>query len=220
DWRWWRAAWDAAFSAASALATFLFGVIVANCIRGLPLGPDGDFTRGVTIAELLSPYGCLVGAFAVATFAMHGAIYLYLKTEGQLQERVHGWIWTIFGIFIVFYMLVTIFTLGTNPRSLAKYEEHPWAWGVVVLNVLAIANIPRAIHLGRPFYAFLSSSATIAAFTFLFGLTLFPNLIVSNVDPEYSLTVERAASTEKTLGIMLLMAVLGLPFVLSYTVTI
>jgi cytochrome d ubiquinol oxidase subunit II len=216
----WRAFWDVAFCAASALASFLFGVLVGNCMQGLPLGPDGNFTRGVSVAELLSPYAVLTGLFAVATFAMHGAIYLSLKTEGALAQKVHGWTWSTFGVFLTLYMLLTIFTLSTNPRSLGKYHDFPWAWGVVVLNVLAIANIPRALYLGKPLYAFLSSSCTIAAFTFLFGMTLFPNLIVSTVDPVYSLTVARAASTEKTLGIMLVVAGLGLPFVLAYTATV
>lgn len=216
----WRTIWDVAFSAASTLATFLFGVVVANCIRGLPLGADAEFTRSIGLFELLSPYAILVGLFAVATFAMHGSIYLYMKTEGDLQRRIHRWMWITFGIFLTLYLLVTLFTLTGNPRSLDKYEEYPWAWIIVVLNVLAIANIPRAIHQGRPFDAFISSSATIAAFTFLFGMTLFPSLIVSSEDPSYNLTVARAASTEKTLGIMLIVAVLGLPFVLTYTVII
>jgi cytochrome bd ubiquinol oxidase subunit II len=219
-WPWWRSAWDFAFFAASTLATFFFGVVVGNCILGLPLGPEGDFVRSFPLSELLRPYPVLVGVFAVATFAMHGSIYLYLKTEGELQQRVHHWMWTTFGLFLTLYLLVTIFTLTTIPRATAKYEQIPWAWIVVVLNVLAIANIPRAIYQGRPGYAFLSSSCTIAAFTFLFGLTLFPNLIVSSENPEWSLTVASAASSPKTLEIMTWIAVLGMPFVLAYTVTI
>src|SRR5436309_5057031 len=89
--RLWRGAWDVAFSAASALATFLFGVVVGNCMRGLPLGADGDLTHALSLFDLLGPYAILVGLFAVATFAMHGAIYLYLKTEGELQKKAHGW---------------------------------------------------------------------------------------------------------------------------------
>src|SRR5262245_24782354 len=101
-WRAWRAFWDIAFCAASTLVTFTFGVLVANCIRGLPLGADGDFVTRVTVLDLLwpgKPYPILVGLFAVATFAMHGSIYLYLKTEGELQRRIHRWMWTAFGIF-------------------------------------------------------------------------------------------------------------------------
>lgn len=220
EWPAWRHFWDVAFSLSSLLATFLFGVIVGNCMQGLPLGADGDFTRSLTLPDLLNPYSVLTGLFAVYTFAMHGAIYLYLKTEGELQERVHRWMWTTFLFFLGHYVLLSICTLAYVERSTAKYAEYPLLWLMPLLNVLAIANIPRAIASGKPFDAFLSSSAAIAAFTFLFGSTLFPNLIVSNIDPTYSLTVANAASTEKTLGIMLVVAILGLPFVLAYTATV
>ena len=219
-WPAWRLFWDVAFCAASTLAAFLFGVVVGNCMRGLPLGPDGDFVRSPGFFDLFAPYPTATGLFAVATFAMHGSIYLHLKTEGELQKRVHGWMWTTFGIFLVMYILMTIFTMATNRPSVEKFAHYPWMWVVVVLNVLAIANIPRAIQLDKPFYAFLSSSATIAAFTFLFGMTLFPNMIASTVSPDDNLTLARAASSETTLWIMLGMALLGMPFVLTYTATI
>jgi cytochrome d ubiquinol oxidase subunit II len=93
-------------------------------------------------------------------------------------------------------------------------------WIVVLLNVLAIANIPRAIHQNRPGYAFLSSSVTIAALTFLFGVALFPDLIHSSLNPGWSLNVHNAASSPKTLGIMLVIAMLGMPFVLAYTAVV
>jgi cytochrome d ubiquinol oxidase subunit II len=216
----WRTFWDIAFCVASTKATFLFGVVVGNCIQGLPLGEDGDFTRALSLTDLLNSYSVLTGLFAVYTFAMHGAIYLYLKTEGELQQRIRTWMTATFVLFLIHYILVSICTLAYIDRATAKYAEHPWLWLMPILNVLAIANIPRAIYLGRPFYAFISSACTIAAFTFLFGATLFPNLIVSNIDHRYSLTIANAASTEKTLGIMLIVAILGLPFVLTYTATI
>jgi cytochrome d ubiquinol oxidase subunit II len=90
----------------------------------------------------------------------------------------------------------------------------------VVLNVLAIANIPRAIFQKKPFYAFVSSACTIAALTFLFGVALFPNLAVSSLNPEWNITIYNAASSEKTLSIMRTIAFLGMPFVLVYTVII
>ena len=201
-------------------ATFLFGVVVGNCMQGLPLGPDGDLTHSLDVADLLNPYSILIGIFAVYTFAMHGSIYLYMKTEGALRERIRGWMWTTFLLFLAHYVLCSIATLRYIERSTAKYYDHPVLWIMPILNVLAIANIPRAIHLGKPFYAFLSSSCTIAAFTFAFGATLFPHMIVSNIDEAYSLTVANSASSEYSLGIMLGFAVLGLPFVLAYTATI
>ena len=219
-WPWWRQSWDVAFSLSSITATFLYGVVVGNCMQGLPLGPDGDLTRSLDVADLLNPYSILIGIFAVYTFAMHGSIYLYMKTQGPLQERIRGWMWVTFLLFLAHYILCSIATLRYVTRSIDKYYDHPILWIMPILNVLAIANIPRAIHLGKPMYAFFSSSCTIAAFTFAFGATLFPHMIVSTIDPAYSLTVANSASTEKSLGIMLGFAVLGLPFVLAYTATI
>jgi cytochrome bd ubiquinol oxidase subunit II len=218
--RLWRGAWDVAFSAASALATFLFGVVVGDCMQGLPLGADGDFTRPLSLSDLLHPYSALTGLFAVSAFAMHGSIYLYLKTEGQLQARIKGWMWRTFFLFLAAYLVLTAWTLMALPGSAANLARHSWLWVVPVLNVLAIANVPRAIYQGKPFDAFISSAAAIAAFTFLFGAALFPNLITSSEGEGYSLTVSRAASSEKTLQIMLVMAGLGMPFVMAYTATV
>lgn len=217
--RGWRRLWDLAFFTGSTLATFLFGVAVGNAMVGIPLDARGDFTG--TLLDQLNPYAMLVGLFAVSLFAMHGAIYLYLKTEGEFQKRMTTWMWRTFGVFLVLYMLTTMFTLVRVPAATAKFEDSPWAWVVPVLNVLAIANIPRAIHLGRPGYAFLSSAATILAFIFLFAVALFPNIVTSST-PEVgpSLTIYNAASSEKTLGIMLLIAIIGMPCVLAYTTVI
>jgi cytochrome bd ubiquinol oxidase subunit II len=214
----WRRFWDGAFFAASTLATFLMGVAVGDSMLGIPIDPGGDFTGG--LADLLRPYALLVGVLAVATFAMHGSIYLHLKTEGELQRRIHGWMWRTFGFFVVAYMLVTVVTLVTVPAATRNFARMPWALVVVLLNILAVANIPRAIFKGKPFGAFVSSSCTIAALVFLFGVALFPNLIVSSGDPAWSLTIANAASSEKTLGIMRTIALLGLPFVAAYTAVV
>ncbi len=214
----WRSFWDVAFSAASALATFLFGVAVGASMGGLPIGADKEFAG--TLADLIRPYPLLIGLFAVATFAMHGSIYLYLKTEGELQQRIHRWIWRTFGVFLVLYLLATIFTLTLMPSATRNFAHIPWAWVVVVLSILAIANIPRAIFKNMPLYAFVSSSATIAALVFLFGIALYPNLIVSSADPRWSLTIANAASSDATLRIMRLIAFIGMPFVIAYTAVV
>lgn len=216
----WRSFWDWAFCISSGLATFLFGVAVGNSMHGLPLGADGDFAHPVRIIDLLTPYPLMVGLFAVSAFAMHGAIYLSMKTEGELHARIQKWMWTTFGLFLIMYLLVTVATLITIPRAHESFQKYPWTWIVVILNTLAVANIPRSIHLKRPFRAFLSSAATIAAFTFLFGLALFPNLILSTINRDFDLNVAHAASTEKTLGIMAIIAAMGIPFVLAYTAVI
>jgi cytochrome d ubiquinol oxidase subunit II len=185
---------------------------------GIPIGADKEFAG--TLIDLLQPYSLMIGVLAIATFAMHGSIYLFLKTEGETQERLQPLMWKTFGFFMVMYVLATIATLVLKPDVISNFKDYPIGWLIVLLNVLAIANIPRAIYQGKPFYAFMSSCATIAALTFLFGAALFPNLIISSIKPEYSLTLYNAASSLKTLGIMQTIAFIGMPFVLTYTIII
>jgi cytochrome d ubiquinol oxidase subunit II len=211
-----RFAWDVAFSAASVLVTFLFGVAVGNAITGVPLGPGGVVANEPL--ALLRPYPVLVGLFAVATCAMHGAVYLQLRTEGELRARVGRWAWRAFGLFVALFLLTTVATVLRFPIATAAFNEHPWLWIVPVLNVLAIANLPRALAHGNPRGAFVSSGAVILAFTFLFGVALYPNLVVSTLGPEHNLTVWKAASSHGTLGNLLIAAGIGMPFVLAYTI--
>jgi len=211
----WRGAWDWGFFGSSLLATVLFGVAVGNGIIGIPLDERGVFVG--SFPDLLGPYPLLVGILAVALFCSHGAIFLFLKTEGAVQERLGRWTWHAWGSFLVLYLLTTVYTLMAVPSATRNFEEHPWAGAVVVLNVLAIANIPRSLFAKRYGQAFLSSSATIACMVFLFAMAVYPNIVTASNVPAHSLTMYNAASSPKTLGIGLMIAVIGMPFVLGYT---
>jgi cytochrome d ubiquinol oxidase subunit II len=215
----WRRVWDSVFFASSLIATLLFGVAVGNGILGIPLDERYVFTG--TFWTLLNPYTICVGLLAVTMFAMHGALYLYLKTpDGELHDRLRGWMWHTWGLFLVMYILTTIFTLINVDQAVPNFRHFPWAGLIVVANVLAIANIPRAIHAGRPGQAFVSSCVTIVALICLFSLALWPNLVTASNAAENSLTIGRAASSEKTLRIMLIIAIIGMPLVLAYTAAI
>ena len=99
-------------------------------------------------------------------------------------------------------------------------RAHPWLFGIAVLNALAIANIPREISRGRDFSAFLCSCAAMVALMTLFGIGMFPHMVYSFPNPEHSLTLINAASSAKTLTIMLIVAAIGVPLVLAYTTSI
>jgi len=215
----WRRLWDATFFAGSTLAALLFGVAVGNAMLGIPLDARGDFTG--TLLDLVSPYTLLVGVFVVATFAMHGALFLYLKTEGELQQRLEVWMWRTFGVFLVTYLLTTIYTLVLVPRAAAKFQQFPvLAPLAVVAAVLAVANVPRSIYWRRPAQAFASSCVAIAALLALFGAALYPNLVTAANAPALSVTIFNAASSPRTLTIMLAIAAIGMPFVAGYTAVI
>ncbi|MCB9604166.1 MAG: cytochrome d ubiquinol oxidase subunit II [Sandaracinus sp.] len=211
----WRTYWDHSFAFSSLMVVLLFGVAAGNLMQGLPLDANGDLVGDVR--DLLRPYPFAVGVLAVITAALHGSLYLHLKTEGALQERIAKLRWPLFGAFLVAYLGVTIATLVLVPHATTNFDRFPVAWVVVVLNVLAVANVPRAIHHGKPGQAFLSSCALIAALVFLFGMAMFPKLALSSLDPAYDLDAWNAASSESTLGLMRWIALLGMPFVLTYT---
>src|SRR3972149_9764287 len=111
-------------------------------------------------------------------------------------------------------------TLVYYPHMADHFKDSPLLFLVALLNMLAIANIPREIYHGREFRAFLSSCASIAALLTLFAIGLFPNIVLSTPNPEYSLNLYNAASSQKTLNIMLIVAIIGIPFVLAYTISI
>jgi len=211
----WRRLWDWCFFGASLVATLLFGVAVGNGIMGVPLDAAGIYAGG--FLDLLGPYQLLVGLLAVALFALHGALFLYLKAEGPVQERLAGAVWHVWGTFLALYLLATIFTLLAVPEAAANFRHYPWAGLVLVANVLAIAYIPRALFLRRYGRAFLASTATIACMVFLFAMAVFPNILIARNDPAWSWTIHNAASSTRTLTIGLIIAGIGMPFVLTYT---
>jgi len=212
----WRSAWDLGFFGSSVLASLLFGVGVGNAMVGLKLDGRGVYVG--TFFDLLNPYSLGVGLLTVAMFAVHGALYLGLKLPpGPLLDRVRAWTWHSWGLFLVLYILGTIFTLMQIPHATANFAHFPWAAAIVVLNVLALANVPRAVHRGLPLQAFVSSALTILALVALLGLGLWPNLVTATNDGAHSLTVYRAASSPGTLRTMLIIAAIGMPFVLVYT---
>lgn len=217
-WPWWRRWWDRGFFAGSTTAALLIGVAMGNLVWGIPLDHRGEFTG--TFASLLHPYALLMGATTVALFTMHGAIYLHLKTEGALQARVRSWVNPLIIAFIVCFSLATLATLLYIPRMTDVLRAHPELFAIVVLLVLAIANLPREIHHGRDGAAFLSSCATMLLLMALFGLGMFPHMVYSTPEPAHSLTAYNSSSTIMTLKIMTVIAAIGLPMVLSYTAAV
>lgn len=214
----WRRFWDGGFFLSSITAAMLLGVAAGNIIAGMELGPK-YYYKGSLISQVYW-YPLLVGLMTVSLFALHGAVYLYLKTEEELQQRVQRAIMPLFFVFCTMYFIVTIATWLHVPHATENVSRYPILWCVPVLNFLAVFNIPRAMHLQKPGYAFFSSSMVIAALASLFSVAIFPNLMLSTIDTEYTITIFNARSSHGTLGLMLTIAIIGIPCVLSYTTMI
>ncbi|GAA4457044.1 cytochrome d ubiquinol oxidase subunit II [Novipirellula rosea] len=214
----WRSVWDTGFFLSSLTAASLLGIAAGNVMAGMELGPKYKY-EGSLLSQIYW-YPLLVGGLTVSLFALHGAIYLYLKTEDELQARVRGVIPRLIYVFAGLYVIVTLATWWHVPHATENIAANPILWVVPILNALAVMNIPRAMHLGKPGYAFFTSSMVILAFAALFSVAIFPNFMLSTIDPAYSVTLDNARSSQQTLGTMLIFAAIGIPCVLSYTVTI
>ncbi len=213
----WRRAWDWGFFGSSVVASLLFGVAIGNAMIGVPL--DERYNYIGTFWDLLRPFPILVGLAVIATFAMHGAMFLYLKTgEGELRDRIKRYIWGWMAAFLGLYAAGTAYRLLYIPRSIDSISA-PASIILVAVSIAAVMNIPRAVHRGRVFQAFLSSGTALAAMVGLISLVLWPNLVTAT-NPANSLTVQNAASSTHTLWVMLIIAAIGMPFVVGYTVTI
>ncbi|HVM31526.1 MAG TPA: cytochrome d ubiquinol oxidase subunit II [bacterium] len=215
---WWRQFWDVSFSVSSIVSSLLVGVALGNIAWGIPIGPDHEFAG--TFLGLLTPYPLLLGVTTLALFMMHGSIYLVLKTEGGLQNRLKGWVPNAMIFFILMYVFTTIATLLFIPHMVDTIKRVPALALVPVLSVLAIANIPRNVSKGQGLGAFLSSCAALVSLMALFGIGMYPNLVFSSPSPENSLTIYNSCSSIGTLKIMSLFALIGMPMVLSYTASI
>lgn len=214
----WRRFWDFSFAAGSLVSALLIGIAMGNIAWGVPVDAQGEYAG--TFLGLLRPYPLLMGVTTVALFAMHGAIYLVLKTEGELHDRLRQWVNPLIIAFILCYALLTLATLLYVPHVTAAFRHEPWFFALVIPSVLAIANIPREANHGSDFLAFLSSCAAMVGLMAIFGIGMYPNLLYSNPSPEHSLTVLNAASSPKTLHIMFIIAVIGVPVVLAYSASI
>jgi cytochrome d ubiquinol oxidase subunit II len=211
----WRATWDTVFWAASAGLAFLFGVAFGDILSGVPLDADGNIQ--VSLIDLLTPFALLVGVTTVAMLAAHGAIYLVMKTEGELQARLERAVPRLLLIFFVLNTLVVVAMVLFRQEITERYTNDIWP---VIFPAAALAAIIGAwtfVRRGETFRAFVCSSAMIALLIVSAAIGIYPNLLISTTDPAYNLTVTNAASADNTLMVCLIVALIGMPFVLLYT---
>ena len=212
----WRKLWDGAFSVSSTVAGLLFGVALGNVLRGITLDQGGNYTG--TFLGLLNPYALLIGVLGLAMLAFHGANYAALKTDGELHSRARRWSTGAGIAYLVLFLAAVGTTIGTQPHLLENFSSTPILWAIPVIALCAIVAGLLFGRRGLPGRAFLASAISIAAQMGLAGAGLFPRLVPALGDPALSLTAANSSSSEKTLGVMLVLALVGMPIVLGYTI--
>jgi cytochrome d ubiquinol oxidase subunit II len=211
----WRSIWDVVFFVASLGIAALLGLALGDIVVGVPIDPGGNIH--VTLPELLHPYALLIGLTSVAMLTMHGAFYLNLKTEGDVQARVQRWLPFLMGAFAVLAALSGLLTFVDGFDVATEYRDRLWPFLFPALAAIAFVVAFLRLRQGREGQAFLASAAVIGLMVVSVGAGMYPNLLISTTDPTFNMTTTNAASADNTLAILLVVAIIGLPFVLAYT---
>ncbi len=211
----WRNTWDYLFFAATLIISATVGFILANLITGLPINSDRIFTG--SFSTFLDPYTILFSVTVVFLFAMHGAVYLMLKTEPhtRLYIRRPALILTLF--FMVCFALLTVATRFWQPHMMTVFQTYPILLTPAVFDVGFLILIFREIYLDRPGRAFIFSSLNIAILFILCAVGSYPVIIHSTIGSDNHLTIYNASSSPMTLTVLFYIVLIGIPIVLAYS---
>ena len=240
----WRNGWDWVLTLSGWGAALVFGVAMGNVLLGVPfrLAPDMRIYWDGSFFDLFTPFALLCGLVSLTMLLMHGAAWLVFKTEGAVQARATRWgmaaavlttvLYVIAGVWLVklsgFVLTEAMSTTGpSNPMLksaavgqgawLANYTKQPALWIVPALGVLMPLLAALGMKLRREWLGLLSSGLAIAGIVLSVGVSMFPFILPSSVNPQFSLMVWDASSSHLTLFIMLVSTVIFLPIILAYT---
>ncbi|MCA8882972.1 MAG: cytochrome d ubiquinol oxidase subunit II [Rhodobacteraceae bacterium] len=240
----WRVAWDWALFAGGFVPALIFGVAVGNVLQGVPfrLTPELWSIYEGSFFGLLNPFALLTGATSMAMLVMHGAAWLSLKTEGSVALRARSYgskaaaaagvgyalagIWLAFGVDGYALTAPPVVDGPSNPLYsdvvrggtwLAAYAARPWAIIAPLAGFAGIALAFRGLIAGREVTTLLWSKLAIFGMISSVGLTMFPFILPSSLDPRSSLTVWDSSSSHLTLFVMLVGTAIFMPLILAYT---
>ncbi|MFZ5897636.1 MAG: cytochrome d ubiquinol oxidase subunit II [Bacillota bacterium] len=205
----WRSLWDWMIFAGSLIPALLWGVAITNLVRGVPIAANMQYVG--TFWDLLSPYTLVGGLTTLLLFTFHGALFLTLRTEGVLMERAHRAA-SVVGVLAVPALLLLVLLSYSQTDIFTGAGAGVVFWAAVPALVLAC----WLIRSGRHAWAFIMNGLTIVLSTVALFWGLFPRVMVSSLNPEWSLTVYNASSSPYTLKVMTIVAVTLVPVVLLY----
>ncbi|HME45357.1 MAG TPA: cytochrome d ubiquinol oxidase subunit II [Syntrophorhabdales bacterium] len=209
----WRSLWDGCLALGSFVPALLFGVAFANIFRGIPI--DGEGVYQGSLFTLLNLYSLLGGLLFLLLFLVHGALWLAVKSEGILQQRAIRYaksLWLLLVIVAVLFLAHTWFETDLYHN----YRLIPALFLIPLCAVLALLLVRAYLSQKTCVKAWFASCLVIICVTLFGVMGLYPNMLISSMNPAYNLTAFNAASSPGTLKIMLVVALIFVPIVILY----
>ncbi|HKS81977.1 MAG TPA: cytochrome d ubiquinol oxidase subunit II [Candidatus Acidoferrales bacterium] len=221
----WSVFWDGVFAFASILLAIFYGAALGNVVRGVPLDATGRFfeplwTNFLPAGQtgILDWYTILIGVAALAVLTFHGAVWIALKTESHLNERVFrvaGGLWWIVALFTI---AITYASFHLMPRLILSFRSYRWGFIFPVLAVAGLLGAGWFVHARQEGLAFLSSCAYLVGMLTSVAFSLYPDVLPATTSPLYSLTVPNAKAADYGLEIGLMWWIIGMALATCYTI--
>ena len=221
----WRGFFDGLFALSSALLTIFYGAALGNVIRGVPLEKDGYFFAALWTNWRVGPqpgildwYTVIAGVLALVALTIHGANYVAVKTEGELNMRsrkIAGQLWPLLVILTVASLIAT---LSIRPELLDNYKHYPVFFIIPLIVIATLAGMLLFRRRGNDRNAFLSSSIYLATMLVGAAVAVYPNLLTASTDPGLNITIYNAASGHRSLSLGLIWWTLGMLLAFGYFV--
>lgn len=202
----WKRRWDWALILGSFAPALLWGVAFANIVRGVKIDEQHEYVGG--FFDLLNPYALLGGLVTLTVFLVHGAVFVALKTTGDIRERAHAMALKVGAVAAV---LAVVFIGWTG-----LMQDQMIVWVIGALAAVAFLAGLAAGQMNRDGWAFIGTAVAIVGVVSMLFVGLFPDVMPSSIDAAFNLTTENASSTPYTLKIMTWVAVLFTPIVIGY----
>ncbi len=213
DFPMWTAFWDKVHFISNLIPAILFGVAFANLFMGIPVDDKGVYHGNLLM--LLNPYGIAGGVFFLVMFSLHGSLWLAFKSEDALQTRAVGtaiFLWPVMLILLVAFLGLT----AMYTKIYDNYLAHPALFAVPVIALAGLIGVRYMLTAGKLLWAWACSGVYILGVTFFGVLGMFPGIIISSLNPDWTVTAFNAASSPLTLKIMLGVTLVCIPIVLAY----
>jgi cytochrome d ubiquinol oxidase subunit II len=224
DNRVWKPMWDVVFCFASALLAIFFGAALGNVVRGVPLDASGDFFLPLwtdftpsSQPGILDWYTILTGVFAFLTLTLHGALWINLKTDGEIQARARRIARTAWILVAALTVVTTMVSFQIQPHLMQSFNELPFGYVFPLLALLGLSGMFFFLRQGDDLKSFLASCTYIIGMLTSVVFGVFPMVLPAISDPNLSLTIHNASAPEYGLRIGLMWFTPGILLALAYT---